>query len=96
MREEVNPASGRAEIPYRSAPVFREEHREGRITRIIEQQTAKLPSAVFLSASIAAMFLSLAAEVAGRTRVSRFVGLWPAPLLCMGIYTKLVKTVGAR
>jgi hypothetical protein len=96
MREEVNPASGRAEIAYRSAPVFREEHAEGPLTRIVEQQAAKLPSAAFLSGAFVAMALSLAAELAGHRRVSRFVGLWPAPLLCMGIYTKLVKTLGAR
>jgi hypothetical protein len=96
MREEVNPASGRAEIPYRNVPVFREEHAEGRLTKIIEQQAAKLPSVAFLTGAFAAMALSLAAELAGRTRASRFVGLWPAPLLCMGIYTKLVKELGAR
>jgi hypothetical protein len=96
MREEVNPARGRAEIPYRSAPVFREEHAEGRITRVVEQQAAKLPSVAFLSAAMAAMTSSLALELTGRRRLSRFVGLWPAPLLCMGIYTKLVKTLGAR
>jgi hypothetical protein len=96
MREEVNPASGRAEIPYRSVPVFREEHAEGRLTRLIEQQAAKVPSAAFLSGALAAMSLSFAFEVAGRRRLSRFIGLWPAPLLSMGIYTKLVKTLGAR
>jgi hypothetical protein len=96
MREEVNPASGRAEVPYRNVPTFREEHAEGRITKVIEQQAAKVPSAAFLCAALGAMVLSLAAELGGRTRVSRFVGLWPGPLLCMGIYTKMVKELGAR
>jgi hypothetical protein len=40
--------------------------------------------------------VSLAAEFAGRQRVSRFVGMWPGPLLVMGVYNKLVKTFGAR
>jgi hypothetical protein len=85
MREDVNPASGKAEIPYRSAPVFREEHGEGRVTRVIEQQAAKTPSGAFLVAAFASMATSLALEIAGRLRASRFVGMWPAPLLVMGL-----------
>jgi hypothetical protein len=42
------------------------------------------------------MTLSLALELAGRTRQSRFVGMWPTPLLVAGIYNKLVKTLGTR
>jgi hypothetical protein len=96
MRQEVNPASGKLEIPYSAPPVFREEHAEGRVTRLLEQQVAKLPSAAFLSASLAALCASLGLELASRTRTSRFVGMWVAPLLSMGIYVKLVKTLGAR
>jgi len=96
MRTEVNPASGRTAIPYETAPVFREEHAEGRFTRVVEQQAAKLPSGAFLVASISAMVASLVFEIAHRQRASRFVGLWVGPLLSMGIYTKLVKTLGAR
>jgi hypothetical protein len=96
MGEEVNPASGKAEVPYKNVPIFREEHAEGRITKLIEQQAAKLPSVAFLGASFGAMALSLGSELGGRRRLSRFVGLWAAPLLCMGIYTKIVKELGAR
>jgi hypothetical protein len=96
MREDVNPASGKAEIPYRSAPVFREEHAEGRLTRVIEQQAAKTPSGAFLVGAFASMAASLGLELAGRTRISRFVGMWPAPLLVMGLYIKLVRSAGAR
>ena len=98
MRPEVNPASGRTAkpIPYEAAPVFREEHAEGRFTRVVEQQAAKLPSGAFLVASLAAMAVSLAFEIGGNRRASRFVGFWPGPLLSMGIYTKLVKSFGAR
>ena len=109
MRLEVNPAAKEAakgaagpqakslrEIPYEAAPVFREEHREGRLTRVIEQQAAKLPSGAFLVASIAAMAASAWFEFTNQRRASRFIGQWAGPLLSMGIYTKLVKTPGAR
>lgn len=93
VQTEVNPASV---IHYEAAPVFREEHAEGTLTRLVEQQAAKLPSGTFLVASLAAMALSFGLEVAGRRRASRFVGKWPGPLLTMGIYTKLLKVLGTR
>ena len=96
MGVQVNPASEQPTIPYQAAPIYREEHAEGRVTRVIEQQAAKLPSGLFLVASRAAMMASLTLELAGRRRASRFVGLWPGPLLSMGIYTRLVKVLGAR
>ncbi len=34
MGAEVNPASEQPAIPCQSAPVFREEHAEGRLTRV--------------------------------------------------------------
>lgn len=96
MALETNPASKEPVIPYQAAPVFREEHAEGRITRVIEQQAAKLPSGLFLAAAICSMAASLVLELAGRRRESRFIGKWPGPLLSMGIYTKMVKELGAR
>jgi hypothetical protein len=84
------------EIVYRSAPVFRAEHGESRMTRLVEQQAAKMPSVLFLAAALAAMSASLLLELAGRHRAGQFVGMWPGPLLTMGVYNKLVKTFGAR
>jgi hypothetical protein len=72
----------------------RAEHKEGSLTRVIEQQTAKIPSHFFLSASLGAMALSAALELRDNARAARFVGSWVAPLLMMGIYNKLVKTFG--
>jgi hypothetical protein len=60
---------------------------------VVEHQAAKLPSGAFLVLSRASMTASLAFELLGRRRMSRFVGLWPGPLLSMGIY---VKSFGAR
>ena len=78
------------------APVFRPEHAEGDLARLIEQQTAKIPSHWFLIGALGSMGLSLALELSGRQRESRFVGQWPGPLLIMGMYNKLVKTLGTR
>jgi len=88
---DVNPASQPSLIRYQPSPVLREEHAEGRITRLIEQQTAKIPSDIFLVAALAAMGTSLTLELMGRRRPSRFIGMWPAPLLVMGVYNKLIK-----
>lgn len=97
MDRDVNPAAQKSEeIAYRPAPVFRAEHGEDRLTRIVEQQTAKVPSEIFLVFAIGAMIYSLGAELTGHRRSSRFVGMWPGPLLVMGVYNKLVKTFGAR
>jgi hypothetical protein len=92
---EVNPHA-RTPVDSTIAAVLRPEHAEGEVARLIEQQTAKLPSHWFLFAAIGAMVLSLGLEVSGRSRASRFVGMWPPTLLIAGIYNKLVKTLGTR
>jgi hypothetical protein len=91
---EINPASTAAAID--AAPVVRSEHREGALARMLEQQRAKIPSHVFLMTSFVAMGVSAAAELRGRQATSRFVGMWVAPLLIMGIYNKMVKMLGSR
>ena len=93
---EVNPASDKSEEDYEKTPVQREEHAESELTRLIEQQTAKLPSDVFLFAAMTAMGAAVALEVMGKSRASRFVGMWPPALLTMGMYNKLVKIMGTR
>ena len=97
---DVNPASEVSKQDYMAAalapPVVRPEHSEDSFTRLIEQQTAKVPSHVFLFASFCSMATSLGLELAGREREARFIGLWASPLLVMGVYNKLVKTLGPR
>jgi hypothetical protein len=92
---EVNPVA-EASLTPPPAPVWRPEHAEGDLSRLIEQQTAKIPSHWFLIAALGAMGVSLILELRGLRRESRFVGQWPAPLLLMGTYNKLVKTLGTR
>ena len=73
----------------------RPEHAEGTVARTIEQQTAKLPSDLFLWAAGAAMVTSLALQIAGREHQSLFIGQWAPSLLIMGLYNKLVKVGGS-
>lgn len=92
--QDVNPASEESTREYRPAPVMRDQHAEGTLTRVIEQQTAKVPSDVFLFVALSAMGASLTLELMGKTRASRFIGMWPPSLLIMGLYNKLVKLNG--
>lgn len=92
---DVNPAAAASLAPV-AAPVVRPEHAEGALARLIEQQTAKVPSHWFLFAAVGSMVASLTLELVGRRRAGRFVGMWPTPLLVAGMYNKLVKTLGTR
>ena len=72
-----------------------EQHREGRIARTIEQQTAKLPSDAFLWAALGVAGGSLAFQIAGKRGVSNFIGQWVPTLLVLGVYNKMVKLLGS-
>ncbi len=73
----------------------RVEHTEGTIARTIEEQTAKLPSDVFLWAAGASIIGSLALQFSGRKHESLFVGQWAPPLLILGLHNKIVKVAGS-
>ena len=73
----------------------RAEHTEGTIARTIEEQTAKLPSDVFLWAAGASIIGSLALQFSGRKHESLFVGQWAPTLLILGLYNKIVKVAGS-
>lgn len=92
---EINPAASAPRM-YTPTPVIRQEHAEGNLTRLIEHQTAKLPSDFFLFTAIGAMALATTLELIGRPRLGRIVGLWPPVILMMGMYNKLVKILGTR
>ena len=76
------------------AAEYNPTHREGKVARAIEEQTAKLPSDTFLWASIGAMAASLTLKVIGKDHLALFVGQWAAPFLLLGVYNKLVKLEG--
>jgi hypothetical protein len=73
----------------------RSDHTEGTVARMIEEQTAKLPSDVFLWAAGASILGSLALKLSGREHQSLFVGQWAPTLLILGLYNKIVKVAGS-
>lgn len=68
---------------------------EDESTKAIENQTAKLPSDLFLGAAITAMSVSLLFKLVRKNHTSLFFGQWVAPFLLFGIYNKIVKTNGS-
>ena len=70
------------------------QHEEGPVATAIEEQTAKLPSDLFLWTSLGAMGVSLVMQLFGKKHTSLFLGQWAAPFLILGIYNKIVKTHG--
>lgn len=93
---DVNPMSQRSsDDTYRPAARAHPSHSEGTLTRVIEQQTARIPSSFFLVGAFGSMLASIGFEVTGHSRASRFVGMWTTTLLIAGVYNKLVKTFGS-
>jgi hypothetical protein len=72
-----------------------QQHSEGTVARTIEQQTAKLPSDLFLWSAVGAIGASAIFQLMGKKHASLFVGDWVAPLLLFGVYNKIVKTQGS-
>ena len=70
------------------------EHREGQVATAIEEQTAKLPSDLFLWIGVGLMAVSFGLQLAGKQKLSNFIGHWPTNILLMGLYNKIVKTQG--
>lgn len=71
------------------------EHREGTVAKTIEQQTAKLPSDLFLWLAGGSIVLSLILEVSRRKEDANFVGHWAPTFLILGLYNKMVKLMGS-
>ena len=61
------------------------QRKEGPIARNIEEQTAKLPSDLFLWAALASMGVSLTLKCLGKKHDALFVGQWAAPFLLLGV-----------
>lgn len=70
-------------------------HQEGPVARTLEQQTAKLPSDIWLFAAIGSMGLSAVFQILGMEKRANFIGLWAPTLLIIGLYNKLVKLQGS-
>jgi hypothetical protein len=72
-----------------------ENFEEGPLARAIENQTAKLPSDIFLWAALASIATSLVLQILGLKKNALFVGQWAPTFLLFGIYNKLVKQLGS-
>lgn len=70
------------------------EYREGKIAKMLEEQTAKIPSDVYLWAAVGSMALSLGLFLTKQKNASIFFGQWAPSLLIIGLYNKLVKVEG--
>ena len=70
------------------------QHQEGPVAEAIEEQTAKLPSDLFLWAALGSMAAALTLKICGQRHNALFVGQWAAPFLLLGLYNKVVKLEG--
>jgi hypothetical protein len=71
-------------------------HGEGSIAKMIEQQTVKLPSDLFLWAAGGSIVGSLVFQLMGEEKKAMFVGQWAPTFLILGLYNKLVKVHGSE
>jgi hypothetical protein len=69
---------------------------EGNVTKMIESQTAQVPSGAYLSVAVGAMAVSLALMLMDKKGLANFIGQWAPTILIMGLYNKLVKTQGSE
>lgn len=72
----------------------RHDQDEGHLTKTIEKQTASLPSTLFLVAAGASILGAMGLRMSGRKDDSQFVGQWAPTFLILGLYNKIVKTMG--
>jgi len=72
------------------------EYGEGPLAKMIEEQTAKLPSDLFLWAAGGSIVGSLLLQLVGDEKKAMFVGQWAPTLLILGLYNKLVKVAGSE
>lgn len=79
-----------------SSAKMEESHEEGSVTKVIENQTAKIPSVVYLGLAFGAMLVSAGlAATSEKKGMANFVGLWAPSILMLGLYNKIVKTHGS-
>jgi hypothetical protein len=81
--------------PSRGATQEAQAHSEGVVARTLEEQTAKLPSDLWLWAALGSMGVSMFLQMSGKKEESLFVGQWAAPFMLIGVYNKLVKVGGS-
>ena len=75
-------------------PNHKPKFKEGSTAKMLESQTAKIPSDVYLCAALGSMAVSLGLFIAQKKHASIFFGQWAPSLLIIGLYNKLVKVEG--
>ncbi len=73
---------------------FNPEHKEGPVAAAIEDYTARIPSDVYLWASLGSMAISATLKIMDREKDALFVGQWAPSFLMLGLYNKFVKMQG--
>ncbi len=74
-----------------------QDQKEGPVARTLESVTSKLPSDVWLWASVGSMLVSLGLQLSGHKKTkhaSNFIAQWAPTFLILGLYNKLVKVAG--
>jgi hypothetical protein len=70
-------------------------HSEGPVALTIEEQTAKIPSDVYLWAAVGSGAVSVMLHMTGEHKKGLFVGQWVPTFLILGLYNKIVKVAGS-
>jgi hypothetical protein len=68
---------------------------EGKTTSLVESQTSRAPSLLYLGLAVSAMAASAALVLTGRKQLGNFIGQWAPSILIMGVYNKIAKEAGA-
>jgi hypothetical protein len=71
----------------------KQDHSEGYLAKMIEEQTAKLPSDIFLWVGLGCLAASAIVRIFSNN-AGQFIGQLASPVLIMGLYDKIVKTHG--
>lgn len=74
---------------------FRGQSEEDGFTGAIEAKTSQAPSSIFLGLALGAIAVSAILKLMGKDNWALFVGQWPAPILVMGNYNKMIKQHGS-
>ncbi len=91
VTEEVKSAAEKAKDKVEN---FNPNHKEGPVASAIEDYTARIPSDIFLWASLGSMAVSATFKILGREKDALFVGQWAPSFLMLGLYNKFVKMQG--
>jgi hypothetical protein len=65
--------------------------KEGKVGKALQEQTAKIPSDIYLWAALGTVALSLGLLFGRRKHLSILLGQWAPSLLVIGLYNKLAK-----